>query len=319
MLMDGANCPVGSSSRSRREPCRGTAAVGAVASGVAANEDAEYLRELARRVVDGAVETAPVRAALLAGSAGRGSADRFSDIDLLLYVDVVPPLEVLDRVRMGVGGVDPLRRYEPTEYAIGEEFSLDGVRTEVSFTTVERIEWQLAQLLDDLADVVSPHQKFLSGIADGLPLYGHELIEGWQARIRAYPDALRRAMIEGHWDFFPLWYYSEAMAARDAELWRLDVLVTGAFHLLGVLAGLNRVYFTRFELKQMRELVAKMPLKPASLAERIERLFRLSPDEAAREFAALVEETRKIVHASLPDLELPIPFAADARQQKWSP
>jgi len=126
----------------------------------------------------------PVRAALLAGSAGRGNADRFSDIDLLLYVDRVPPLELLDQVRDAVGGLDPLRRYEPTESAIGEEFSLERVRTEVSFTTVGRIEWQLDQLLVELDEVVSPRQKFLAGINEGLPLHGEELIAAWQARVR---------------------------------------------------------------------------------------------------------------------------------------
>ncbi len=96
------------------------------------------------------------------------------------------------------------------------------------------------------------------------------------------------------------------------------MLLTGAFNLLGVLAGLNSIYFTRFELKRMRELVGKMQLKPASLADRIEALFRLSPEQAAGEFGSLVEETRQLVHAAFPALELPMPFPADACQQRWS-
>jgi hypothetical protein len=124
-------------------------------------------------------------------------------------------------------------------------------------------------------------------------------------------------MIEHHWDFFPLWYYGEAMAARDSELWRLDMLLNGAFNLLGVLAGLNRVYYTRFELKRTRELVAKMPLAPPSLAERIESLFRLPPEAAAGELAVLVEETRELVAKEFPDLDLPLPFPPEARQQPW--
>jgi predicted nucleotidyltransferase len=282
------------------------------------NAETEHLRALARRVVDAAVDLVPVRAALLAGSAGRGNADRFSDIDLLFYVDQVPSVEVLDKARHAVGGINPLRRYEPSDYAAGEEFSLDGVRTEVSFTTVERVEWQLTQLLDELEDVVSPHQKFLSGIDEGLPLYGEELIATWKRRVGEYPEPLRRRMIERHWDFFPLWYYGEAMAARDTELWRLDMLVNAAFNLLGVLAGLNRVYFTRFELKRTRELIAKMPLAPPSLPVRIESLFRLPPEAAATELAVLVEETRQLVANELPDLDLALPFLPEARQQRWS-
>ena len=192
-----------------------------------------------------------------------------------------------------------------------------GIRAEVSFTTVERVEWQLDQLLDRLEEVVSPRQKFLSGINEGMPLYGAELIAVWQTRVRDYPEPLRRTMIEQHWDFFPLWYYGEAMAARDSELWRLDMLLNGAFNLLGVLAGLNRVYYTRFELKRARELVAKMALAPPSLAERIESLFRLPPKAAAGELAVLVEETQELVAKEFPDLDLSLPFPPEARQQPW--
>jgi predicted nucleotidyltransferase len=280
-------------------------------------KEAAYLRTLADRVVQAALDSVPLRAALLAGSAGRGNADRFSDIDLLFYVDVVPSLNALSQIRRAVGGVNPLRRYEPTEYATGEEFTLSGVRTEVSFTTVARVESQISLLLDELDDVVSSRQKFLSGVAEGLPLYGDELIRSWKTRLVNYPESLRKEMIERNWDFFPLWYYDEAIAARDSELWRLDMLLSGAFNLLGVLAGLNRVYFARFELKRMRDLVAKMPLAPPSLADRMESLFRLPPPEAAKVFGALVEETRALVATEFPDLNLPIPFPPDTRQRPW--
>jgi hypothetical protein len=73
-------------------------------------------------------------------------------------------------------------------------------------------------------------------------------------------------MIERHWDFFPLWYYRDAMAARDSELWRLDALLDGVFNLLGVLAALNRIYFARVHLKRTRELIDKMQLAPPALA-----------------------------------------------------
>jgi predicted nucleotidyltransferase len=281
------------------------------------NTETEHLRALAERVVQATTSRLSVQAALLAGSAGRGNADRFSDLDLLFYVDEVPTDEAIAQVREAVGGIEPLRRHDSTEYANGEEFQLNGVRTEISFTTVARIEWQLRQLLDELEDIASPRQKFLSGLVEGLPIYGEPLIEQWQTRLRDYPEHFRREMIQRHWNFFPLWYYGEAMDLRDSELWRLDMLLEGAFNLLGVLAGLNRLYFARFELKRTRDLVTKMALAPPRLADRIESLFRLPPQEAAQGFGALVEETRQLVRRELPDLELPLPFPPGTRQQPW--
>src|SRR5205823_8146933 len=218
------------------------------------------------------------------------NADRFSDLDLLFYVERVPTDEEVAAIRKAVGGQDAVRPWEATDYANGEEFQLDGVRTEVSFTLVERVEWQLGQLLVELADIASPRQKFLSGLAEGLPLYGLELIGRWQARVRAYPEPFRLEMIRCHWTFFPLWYYGEAMSLRDTELWRLDVLLEGVFNLLGVLAAINRIYFARFELKRTRDLISKMAVAPPHLADRIEALIHLPAQEAARELGQLIGE-----------------------------
>jgi len=280
-------------------------------------DEAVYLRSLAGRVVEAARARVPVRAALLAGSAGRGDADRFSDIDLLFYVDEVPSTGAIAAIREAVGGIDPVRRFEATEYVNGEEFRLEGVRTEVSFTDVQRIEWQLDSLLVELDQVASPRQKFLSGLAEGVPLYGKALIEQWQRRLATYPEAFREEMIRRHWNFFPLWYYDEAMALRDSELWRLDALLEGAFNLLGVLAGVNRLYFARFEFKRMRQFAAKMELAPPALIDRLEELFRLPAAEAAQSFGQLIEETRQLVASELPDLELPLPFPPGTHQQPW--
>jgi predicted nucleotidyltransferase len=277
----------------------------------------EHLREVARRIVDAALERVPLRAAIVVGSAARGDADFYSDLDLLLYVDELPPERTLAGIRETVGGTNPIRKNAPTEHFRGEEFEVDGIRAEVSFMTVARVEWRLDQLLDRLEEIDSPVQKVLAGMLEGLPLHGEELVERWQARMRDYPEPLRRAMVERHWSFFPLWYHGEAITVRDAELWRLDILLEAAFNLLAVLAGLNRLYFRRSELKRMRTLIGKMELAPPNLADRLESLFRLQPEPAAAELGRLVDETRALIRREFPDLELPLRFAPGQRQKPW--
>ena len=271
----------------------------------------------ASRIVDEVRRHVPLRAALLAGSAGRGDADFYSDIDLLLYVAELPTDETVAVVRDAVGGTNASRK-ERTERACGEEFALDGVRTEMVFFEVREFEARLDDLLDRLVDFDAPTQKILMGLADGLALEGDELIERWRARVSDFPEPLRRAMIERYWKFFPLWYYGDVIAERDAELWRLDVLLEAAFNLLGVLSALNRLYFTRFELKRTRATIAKMELAPVGLADRVESLFDLEPSAAAGELGRLVDETRALVLRELPDLELPLPHPPGTQQQPWS-
>ena len=142
----------------------------------------EYLRAIAARIVEETRERVPLRGALLAGSAGRGDADYYSDIDLVCYVDRIPTQQVGAAVREAVGGTKGLRRASTEDFS-SEEFDVKSIRVELSFTTVRSMDIRLDDLLERLVDIDSPSQKILSGVQDGLPLHGRELIEGWKARI----------------------------------------------------------------------------------------------------------------------------------------
>jgi hypothetical protein len=277
----------------------------------------EQLREVARRIVTTAAGLVQLRAALLAGSAGRGDADYYSDIDLLFYVDEIPPPEATVQLCASLGGSRRLRKGTPTAHSSAEEFELGGVRVEIGLFTVGWMETRLDALLDRFADFDTPSQKILLGILEGLPLSGADLIDRWKARAAAYPEALRKAMVERYWRFSPLWFAGAAIAQRDAELWRIEMLLDAAFNLLGVLAGLNRMYFTRFQFKQLRRYTAQMAVRPGGLAERLESLFRLDPEAAATELERLIGETAAIVAAELPDVDLRMPFAPGTRQTQW--
>lgn len=280
------------------------------------DEATEHVRALARRVVAAALELGPLRAALLAGSGARGDADFYSDLDLLLYVEDLPPEDRLDRLQESLGGTNVV----PIAPPYLAQFHVGGVAVQVGYRTLAQIEEELEAALVRLEEVIgSPNQKMLSGLLEGLPLHGEDVLAGWRARVAAYPDELRVASIAHHWSFFPLWYFEEAMALRDSELWRLDMLLEAAFNLLGVLAALNRIYYARFELKRLRALVAKLPLAPPDLADRLERLFVLPAAEAATELGTLVVETRDLVARELPDLELPLRRPPGTRVQPWLP
>lgn len=275
----------------------------------------EHLRGLAGAIVESARGLVDLRAALLVGSAGRGDADCYSDLDLIVYVDSLPSDRTIALIREAVGGTNPIARGR-VEHFCGEEFELDGVRTEVSFGIVSQLERRFEQLVGP--DAVDTPLQTVVGVLEGFPLHGAELVESWRERVREYPEPLRRAMIERHWRFFPLWYYAPAMARRDARLWQVEVVLEAAFDLLGVLAGLNRVYFTRHELKRTRDFVARLEHAPARLADRLEALLTLDAEAAGAALAELVVETQALVAAEYPELDLSLRFPPDARMAPWA-
>jgi hypothetical protein len=264
-------------------------------------EAAEQLRALADRILAVYAERTRPRAALLAGSAGRGDADFYSDLDLLLYYHELPARSDVEAARSALGGELVRVMFDEEEGGFGETFELDGVQCQLGHLTIAASEEEL-DLIAAGKKLDTPLAKVVMGLIEGLPLCGEELIEAWRERVR-YGDELQRAVIEKHWQFFPLWYFDQVLERRDALLWRQQVLVEAAFNLLSVLAALNRFYFTEFELKRTRDFVAKLELAPPNLADRLEHLF--VPGADAGELEALVAETQALLAEHLPGLELP--------------
>ena len=275
----------------------------------------DRLRAIARRVVDEALARGQLRGALLAGSAGRGDADAWADVDLLLYVDELPPEGTLEEIRAAVGGVGPVHNERDENYD-GSDFYVDGVSVQAVYSRVAEVERRIEQRLVELEDLEAPWQTGARGLLEGLVLHDDGVVERWRERLREFPEPLRRALIELHWrDLFPLWHYVDSLQARDCEPFRLEMLVDGMLRLLGVLAALNRVYYSRFHLKRVGDLVAELAVAPADLKKRLDALPALPPREAADELGALAAETRALVRAELPDLELPFRHPPGTRQQ----
>ena len=181
-----------------------------------------------------------------------------------------------------------------------EQFRVDGVACQLVHQTIEAWQETAATVLDGL-DATSPTQKALSGLHAGLVLHGQERI----AELReaaTYPPALRAAMVQANRDVFPLWKLRDAMAVRDAELWQRRELVDGFAKVLGMLAGVNEVFFSMFQLKHTRNVVASFRIAPPDLVDRIEAALVAPIGSAVLELERLVDETWSIVDAVLPGL-----------------
>ena len=130
-------------------------------------------------------------------------------------------------------------------------------------------------------------------------------------------------MIERHWRFFPWWYFQEKLRARDATVWRHDVLVQSAYSIVGVLAALNRVYFSTVEFKRARKFLGLLDVSPPDLADRLELLFAGDERASTDELERLVAETQALVAERFPDLDLAIewggrPTPPGGRESPWT-
>jgi hypothetical protein len=158
----------------------------------------------------------------------------------------------------------------------------------------------------------------MSGTLECVAVHGEDLIDRWKARIRAYPDGLARKMVETRLSIFPVWYVQDALDARDATLWHFQIRVETAYALLGILAGLNRLYFTTFQFKKMRRFVGEMRVKPERLAERLEALFAQTPAAGAASLEALTRDVLALVEREMPDVDIArIQRRVGGRRPRW--
>jgi hypothetical protein len=272
-------------------------------------------RRLAERLGALAVEHTRPRAILLSGSAARGDADAYSDVDLILYYDALPDEMGREAIRTAAGGGES-QVLGASETGFVEQYVVEGTYCQLGHVTVAGWEQELAQAVGGEESEL-PLGKMVSGLFEGVALHGVELVDEWRARAR-FPDALRRTLVERHWAFFPLWFFERSFPPRDAPVWMREELVKASYALLEVLAAVNGVWFSRFQLKRTREVVAKLEIAPPRLYERLLVLVSGDLEAAVLELESLVEETQTLVAEHVPGAQIALGRPVGTRQEPRS-
>lgn len=265
---------------------------------------------IARRIVQGLATRTELRASLLAGSVALGIADRHSDIDLLNYYDDLPDRGLFDAVVRESGGQMIGDIGDSGRDAFTARYRFEGIEVQTGGQLIDDLERRLGRI--EVGDVDWITAKIAMGLLEGVPLHGAELIGRWKSRAQ-YPEELRRREVTANLGWFPIWAIDAHLAARDAELFRRQMLLEGAFRVLAVLSAVNRLYFTTFQFKRAGAHIDQMKIKPAGLAERLDRVANASPADAAEELRKLVEETKAIAREEMPDIDADVAWRPELR------
>jgi hypothetical protein len=263
----------------------------------------QHLLTLGRQVLAPYARLPGVACAAITGSSAEGLSDTHSDLDSTVYYDVMPPEADIRAIRERVGGgplILSLGTHADGEFL--ESFRVRGVECQVGHTTVAAWERDMGRILAG-EEPGSPLHKAMSGTLISIAVFGDDRLEAWKRRLREYPDGLRVSMVRHHLKFFAIWGVHDRLKTRDAHLWFRQTLVDSSFNLLGVAAGLSRKFFTPFQFKRTSAFIATLDIAPARLGERLEGLWHVTPDAAAKELRALVSETVELVERELPAVD----------------
>jgi hypothetical protein len=273
--------------------------------------ESERRRAIARRVVGELARRTDLRATLLAGSVALGISDEHSDIDLLNFYDALPDQTTFDAALRDVGAELKGQISPPGPDGFVARYDIQGIELQTGGELISFIEQRLDRIAAGDVDWIVA--KAAMGMQEGIAVYGEALVARWKARA-AYPENLRRREVEKNLRVFPIWKIDDHLAARDAELFRRQMLVEGAFRVVSVLSAVNRVYFSTFQFKRAAAHFEQLKLKPQRLAERIDAVANADPSSAAAELGRLVEETKSIVCKEMPDIDVDVPWQPPIEQ-----
>ncbi len=278
----------------------------------------QYLLELVKRNVEAYIANPKTKAVMVTGSVAEGLCDEYSDCDVCFYYDELPTEDELQLVRQQNQGSELIGILGDRQVgAFGESFLMNGVECQFAHATITQWEKEISTVLEQF-DVQSPIMKGMSGTLIGIPLYGETLIQQWKAKVANYPNGLAQTMVEHYLKFFAIWGMQQKFAKRDTTLWYYQIIVESAQNLLGVMSGLNRLYYSTFQFKRMNKFIEQMEIAPRNLAARLEGLFYNEASVAVNQLEALVRETVELVEIHLPQVDtLSAKRKLGWRQQPW--
>jgi hypothetical protein len=271
----------------------------------------ELRRRLAESLVLAYASNPNVVALFVGGSAARGHADRYSDLEIgVVWSEAPAEAERSDAIT--AAGGDLVRLYPVEEYGLGpvlaDAWKL-GRRADQPFTGVEVdmhhfLREDVEHVLTDVLDRFDPDpvkQSLVGAILTGIALHGRGLLEEWQRRVAEYPEELRVAVVRAHAQIEGLWRL-DAFAARGNPVAGYGVLTVAHEQLLHALLGLNRQYYSG--VKSLDAVVAQLELAPDDLLERIRASYPLRPRASRESLTRLVEETYDLIEEHVPEVDV---------------
>jgi hypothetical protein len=280
------------------------------------NEASRWRFALAERIAASYACNPKTQVIMVAGSVGRGTADRYSDLEIDVYYSAAP--SEAERITAVEGCGATLDKLDQDDDEWEEQMTIDGFHAATSTFLISTMERYLAEVVDQ-GQIAPAAQTRLYSLQHAVTLQGAGLVERWRARAAAYPQVLTHTMLRQHLPFHGFWYAEDLLAARGDILLLNRIFVEIGRQLIGALLGLNRQYLaTPDGLKWMDETIAAMPIKPPDLSNRLKTAFRIEPEDGVRRLKELIAETLRLVEVHEPEFDT-APYWAnfDKRRQVW--
>jgi len=263
---------------------------------IPSNPHVQWRLDVARKLAEKIRAFPGVQAIVVGGSVARSYADTYSDLELPIFWDELPPDETRLALVAALHG-EFLHGYDGP--ALEDQLLINGFQVDLWHNTVAAEEAVFKTILEDYSTDFGD-SNFMDTIRACIPLYGDAIIQQWKRQAVHYPEALALKNIQHHIATFDVAQLA-VMAYRDNPTVFYTAISRLQEAIFVVLLALNRLYFPTF--KWMYQVLATMSIKPVDVERRFRQAFRLPYADAVEDTTHLLHETLSLVKRHFPHLD----------------
>ena len=258
----------------------------------------KYLN-LAQKSALSLISNPNVTAFLVTGSAAKGYADDFSDVDNLVILNVSLTRDEFNEIvndSKSSGG--DLYHGTPEEGFAVYKY-IDGIKFDYGFGLKKEQEELIENMLEN-PEPDDTKQLIISGFCESYTIYGHDWITTWKQKAMNYPERLALLVAKKHLHFHPKWALEKMGIERNDNLFLYEDFIKAAESIFAVLCAVNRMYYPG-KLKGAWYYIDQMKIKPDKLNEKLDLLFSVGRDHAVEILSLLIKEVFDLVDKHIPD------------------
>jgi len=267
------------------------------------NPASEWRTELARNLTElHYVPQKQIKMIVLGGSPSKGLSDSYSDLDIVVYWDEmnVPWLEQIPLKHLNCERELFKKMGEEDIYL--ESYYFDSLKVDFGHVTLDV--WK--KLTESVIEGLDPDPDMhgtIGGFLAALPLHGEDLFQEWCVRLSEWPEGLAQNVVKRHLRFYHRGVLLHQGLERDDLVFFYDGICRMLKNLLGILAGLNRTYYSPEEPRWVAYHLDKMPIKPENAWARITSVFDTDRLDAAAILEELTDDVFDLVARHMPEVD----------------
>lgn len=242
-----------------------------------------------------------VQAVVLGGSAARGYADSYSDLELGVFWSQPPTDKDREQAAVQAHGTKlTLDAYDPAYQWWIEDYLVQGVSIDVVHRTIPTTDQILVDVIEH-NDTTLYKQTLIAAIRDAQPLVDQSHIARWCSQTEQYPDALVYAAVKAALTLKP-WWSVEVAAQRGNFVLVHHALSFASEKVLAALISINRQYHPGS--KWLPYVIAKLAIAPEAFHSRLRQCFEGPFTGRVQHMAALVEDIFTVAERYVPNLNV---------------